>query len=424
MPMTMISGRGCGYKDMKVTLRGRVESEAAREQFVRELWQALGHLYEPDLTPGAMLQAVLGTSERDAVRRLLVRGIEGCAPSEDVPETTSVHRLYTMLTWRYIDAVTQEEVAERLSLSVRHVRREQRKAIRMLADHLLAGGEGAPEADAGAATTTSDWREQVRAELAALSGGGSEGISDLDDVLEGLRPVAELATRQKGVRLTMRATTDDLSVAMHPTALRQVVVGAIGRMVESMSGGELRIVVARGEGKAVIGLCPAPPIAQPEPGNQLVGEILSASGGRADWVGHGSEQRLAIALPLVPAVQVLVVDDNSDLMHVYRRYAQHTPYRLIHAATGQQALQRMDAPGIDIIVLDVMLPDTDGWELLTRLRQLSGARRIPVVVSSVVREQSLAEALGADGYLVKPVRREAFLAALERVAPRARASGE
>lgn len=408
---------------MQVTSRGRVEPEAAREQFVRELWEALGQLYEPDLAPGTLLQEVLGTSERDEVRRLLVRGVEECAPAEGVPETASVNRLHTMLKWRYIDAVTQEEVAERLSLSVRHVRREQRKAIRMLADHLLAGG-AAPAVDSGSDAPVNDWREQVHAELAALSSGGSEGISDLGDVLEGLRPVAELATRQKAVRLTLSPDVEELAVAMHPTALRQVLLGAIGRMVESMSGGALRIKVERGKAQAVIGLCPEPPLMQRDPGNQLVGEILSASGGRAEWIGEGSKQRLAISLPLVPAVQVLVVDDNRDLMHVYRRYAQHTPYRLVHAATGEEALARMDEPGIDIIVLDVMLPDTDGWELLTRLRQLSGPRRVPVVVSSVVREQALAAALGADDYLIKPVHREAFLAALERVAPRARASGE
>jgi len=409
---------------MQVTSRGRVESEAAREQFVRELWEALGKLYEPDLVPGAILQEVLGSSERDEVRRRLVRGVEACAPAEGVPETASVNRLYTMLRWRYLDAVTQEEVAERLSLSVRHVRREQRKAIRMLADHLLVGGVPATAVEPGTASSANDWREQVHAELAALSDGDSEGISDLGDVLEGLRPVAELATRQKGVRLSLSADVEELCVAMHPTALRQVLLGAIGRMIEAMSGGNLRIAVERGDGQAVIALCPHPPLAQRDPGSQLVGEILSASGGSAEWVGEGVEQRLAISLPLVPAVQVLVVDDNRDLMHVYRRYAQHTPYRLLHAATGQDALRRMDEPGIDIIVLDVMLPDTDGWELLTRLRQLSGARRIPVVVSSVVREQALAAALGADDYLIKPVHREAFLAALERVGPRVRASRE
>ena len=111
---------------------------------------------------------------------------------------------------------------------------------------------------------------------------------------------------------------------------------------------------------------------------------------------------------------MLVVDDNVDLVHVYRRYAVGTRYRIIHAPQGQRVFETIDASAPDIIVLDIMLPDVDGWELLANLHEHPATRSIPIVVCSVVREQELALALGATLYLPKPVERQQFLRALDQ----------
>jgi len=63
------------------------------------------------------------------------------------------------------------------------------------------------------------------------------------------------------------------------------------------------------------------------------------------------------------------------------------------------------------------LPDIDGWELLTNLREHPATRSLPVIVCSVVREEELALALGAARYVPKPVRRQEFIQALDQVSP-------
>jgi CheY-like chemotaxis protein len=68
----------------------------------------------------------------------------------------------------------------------------------------------------------------------------------------------------------------------------------------------------------------------------------------------------------------------------------------------------------DVIVLDVILPDADGWELLMHLHEHPIARSIPIIICSVVREKELALALGAKAYLPKPVRRRQFISALQQ----------
>jgi CheY-like chemotaxis protein len=62
-----------------------------------------------------------------------------------------------------------------------------------------------------------------------------------------------------------------------------------------------------------------------------------------------------------------------------------------------------------------MLPDVDGWELLTNLHEHHDTRSIPVIICSVVKRQELAAALGASLYLPKPVRRREFIQALDQV---------
>lgn len=110
---------------------------------------------------------------------------------------------------------------------------------------------------------------------------------------------------------------------------------------------------------------------------------------------------------------MLVVDDNHDLVHFYRRYTERTRYAISHVGLGQQVFERLAEINPDIVVLDVMLPDIDGWEVLTRLHENSATSALPVIVCSVIRQKELAIALGATAYLPKPVRRQEFLLALD-----------
>jgi CheY-like chemotaxis protein len=71
-----------------------------------------------------------------------------------------------------------------------------------------------------------------------------------------------------------------------------------------------------------------------------------------------------------------------------------------------------------VIVLDVMMPQIDGWELLASLRQHPNTSHIPVVVCTILPQEDMALSLGASGFVRKPVTRHIFLAALDRqVAP-------
>ena len=112
---------------------------------------------------------------------------------------------------------------------------------------------------------------------------------------------------------------------------------------------------------------------------------------------------------------VLIIDDNEGLVNLLERYLTDRACRVITAANGQEGWQLAQTTLPDAIVLDVMMPEIDGWEVLQRLRNDPQTANIPVIVCSVVIEPDLAQALKASLFLPKPVRRVDVLDALRQL---------
>ena len=111
---------------------------------------------------------------------------------------------------------------------------------------------------------------------------------------------------------------------------------------------------------------------------------------------------------------VLVVEDNPPAAELLARYLDGGGFRMEIARTGTEALTKARALNPVAITLDILLPEIDGWEVLTRLKQEDSTRDIPVVVISVVDNPDLGRALGAIDYFVKPVDKQALLSRLGR----------
>jgi diguanylate cyclase (GGDEF)-like protein len=113
---------------------------------------------------------------------------------------------------------------------------------------------------------------------------------------------------------------------------------------------------------------------------------------------------------------ILVVEDNPDQACFLQTLLAAPDRRIQIASTGAQALASLEDHDISLILLDLVLPDVDGRDLLLRLRERPATAGIPVIVVTVKgAEVAKAEclALGADAYLEKPVNPEALAAAVE-----------
>jgi CheY-like chemotaxis protein len=108
-----------------------------------------------------------------------------------------------------------------------------------------------------------------------------------------------------------------------------------------------------------------------------------------------------------------VVDDNRDTLQLFSRYVAGTRYHAVTSDEPAQILNLAESLAPEIIVLDVMMPDIDGWKILAQLKQHPATADVPVLVCTILPQEEIALDLGASGFLSKPVTRKRFLAALD-----------
>jgi CheY-like chemotaxis protein len=397
------------------------------EAFVENLQDALSHLYDPSHHPSDLLWSVIGTdAERGvhAVQTALIESIEALRPAAGVPANARVRRIYELLSCRYVQNLTQEETAHRLNITPRHLRREQQKAVSALAQCLWERRPGLVSAvqeqgqmsGVGPAYRQSpEWRSQVRQELASLQRSAPGTVTNVEEALLSVSKLERALTSKYDIDLVVENTQTDLYAAIHPSALHQVLITAIGRLVQHMSSGRIVLCAESKEDSIQLTVSGSPRTVDVPPSGNLIREILAPQRGSVDISLQEDSVRFTIHLLPAKEITVLVVDDNRDLVHFYQRYTAGTNYRIVHVAEGQLTFESIKVAEPDIIVLDVMLPDIDGWELLVHLYENPETRSIPVVVCSVIRERELALALGAALYLPKPVRRQEFIRGLDQV---------
>jgi CheY-like chemotaxis protein len=210
---------------------------------------------------------------------------------------------------------------------------------------------------------------------------------------------------------------------VHPAVLRQAIIAAVGRLAKA---GATRVSVFAGleDGNVKTTLVGTLSDARQVTREELVDGMLLPDEMSIEAAIERTQAFLWIEAPSVGKTTVLIVDDNPDMARFYRRATEGTSYRVVHIARGRQLGETIAASQPNIVVLDVMLPEIDGWQLLMRLRQNPETRGIPVIVCTVVREEELALSLGASGFLTKPVRRQELISALDQAVDRIPAGGQ
>jgi PAS domain S-box-containing protein len=111
---------------------------------------------------------------------------------------------------------------------------------------------------------------------------------------------------------------------------------------------------------------------------------------------------------------VLVVEDDGPTGNRLSHQLMQEGYRVARAASGEQALARAREMRPDVITLDILLPDEDGLKFLAQSKALPETRDIPVIIVSITDSRELGLNLGAVDWLVKPAKRDDFLAAVRR----------
>lgn len=111
--------------------------------------------------------------------------------------------------------------------------------------------------------------------------------------------------------------------------------------------------------------------------------------------------------------KILIVDDEERMRRVLTDYLRIKGYRTVEAADGAEALRLFAREAPDLVLLDVMMPVMDGWEVCRRLRQTSHVPILLLTARSEEEDELNGFALGADEYIAKPFSLKILLARVE-----------
>jgi DNA-binding response OmpR family regulator len=120
---------------------------------------------------------------------------------------------------------------------------------------------------------------------------------------------------------------------------------------------------------------------------------------------------------------ILLVDDDESLRQVISQYLTQEGYRVIAAGSGAEALKLFYAERPGAVLLDLMMPGMDGWEVCARLRELSDAPILLVTARTSQEDKLRGFRLGIDDYLSKPFSLAELAARLQAVLSRSRKTG-
>ena len=101
-------------------------------------------------------------------------------------------------------------------------------------------------------------------------------------------------------------------------------------------------------------------------------------------------------------MNILVVDDEHEIANIVALYLQNDEYKVFKCYTGEEALRCVDNNNIDLAILDVMLPDIDGFEILRRIRNKYTFPVIMLTAKVDATDRITGLTLGADDYIPKP----------------------
>ena len=136
--------------------------------------------------------------------------------------------------------------------------------------------------------------------------------------------------------------------------------------------------------------------------------------GQIEVLATSPELRAKLSFPVAQDHVVLAVEDNADTLQLWGRYVEGSAFSLVALQDPARALSMARALHPALIVLDVMMPDVDGWHLLRSLRDQPETASIPVIVCTVLPQEALARSQGASAFLRKPATRQTFLSVLEQ----------
>jgi CheY-like chemotaxis protein len=313
---------------------------------------------------------------------------------------------------RYVEELPLQEVLQQLALSERQFYRDHQRAIQTVSELLW---------DRLKTSQLPDNTISVKSEIQRLWHQSAYAIIDGEALLSGARAANANLAEHHQVTLHLRPVQTLGDFTAHHAVLRQTIIWMLSQIITHVAAGsDVTLSAAIIEHNPAINFeisGPATDISilhDKLTNNPTVAEFLATLNGtititEVDHLHNLVQLRLQHYNQLI-----LVIDDNPDVVALLERYITSMPYEIISAHDAEDGFRLAQSLELSLIILDILLPRTDGWKMLQNLKSHPRTRSTPVLICSVLDNPDLALSLGANAHLRKPPDRISFLEALGR----------
>ena len=363
----------------------------------------------------------------EAIQNLILGEIEHLRPAgPEVLWQSPEWRPYLILSKRYVEAQDPSDIARSLFIGDRQFRRDHSRALQALSARIWEGYfevSGSQDQESGVPAEEEQDAEAKAGEEQQDFEFHPEHL-DLREVIEGVLSLTSRRIASEYIQLNVELSEKPLAVFTDRVVLRQVFLSLINYVLHIRSGREINLRARSAEG---------PVFSLNFEADELWSSIQSDEQDTLEFVRKlsqrlptrleenypqpGSAGQAEIRLVFISAKpkRVLMVDDQPATLKMFQRYLSGTSLDISGLSDPGLAVENARKLQPDLIMLDVMMPRIDGWEVLQALQLDPQTQKIPIIVCSAWGEPELARSLGAAEFLKKPVIQKDLLAALTRL---------
>jgi CheY-like chemotaxis protein len=400
----------------------------SKDDFIKHLGDAYEHLYDivylrnHALTHLLIPQTEARKEKAWQLHNLLIDIIQDLNPGTKAPVFSREWRRHRLMTMRYIDGQTPQAVADQLNISRRHFYRELEGAIEVVAEilweRLAIEDTPTPESPDVAAHRM----ELLRLEAARFA--QAERSVPIANIVRGAVDLLADKLNQAGIHFETEFDLPSPEIESGSQPLRQLMLALLGHVIADAPQTSVMILLRAEDDmahlmitiepmEAIRGLTPQEIVVR----EATLEELAQMSGAQLTLdVSHNRITGFGIRLPMAATQKtILVVDDNDDILELLGRYLTAHQYRVLFAHDAQQAIAHMQNTRPYAIVLDLMMPQMDGWDLLQRFLTQPDTQTVPIIICSVLKQKDLALSLGATAFIEKPISEMLLLSTLDNI---------
>ncbi len=371
-----------------------VEPPAA-DNVSEQVHDLLEHLYDLAYLQNHLFTRQLNKSEEVEavqVRRVLLQAIESTNPGNNFYFREPQARPYQMLQLHYVERLTIQKSAQELGISERQAYRDLRQGEENVLAFLMSQAAKGISAEKTQNEEPSKRVAQHGTNLASLALGAITSIEKLAQKL--------------GITLDIHIAKKDFNVPADPAIARQVLVGLLSRAIQQARS-TLHIHLRTGGGSARLVLTFTSMEHEPA---AVVDPLILGFVRQMGWAYQdeaGPPRQITLVIPGT-GLHLLIIDDDEGFISLVRRYLTGYAVQVDMAHNGAEGIRAARQGLPDGILLDVMMPGLDGWQVLQTLRTDPRTIDIPIIVCSVFNDPELANSLGATWLLPKPASQESL----------------